>query len=533
MRRTLAAAGLLATLSLSTGAQAQSLGDFTEAGASPLHYTLAPERPAATCAALGQMSVGDLTITSTAVVAATADAPEFCRVRGVIAPENQFEVDLPSAWNRRFYMFGNGGYAGESLDAASRQATSARALKAGFATAQTNTGHDAAREPLASFGASLPETIDYAFRAVHRTVQTAKRAAAMYYARPVTFSYWDSCSTGGREGLMEAQRFPADFDGVIAGAPVRNFVDTMVNYVWNAQALDGAGLTLDKVKAVGRALYDKCDAVDGLKDGLIDDPRRCDFKPSRDVQQCAPGSDGTDCLTPAQAGALEKIYAGITLPDGQKYFFGWPLSAEGVGEEFTHSGRQVSGWDGWMINADGSMSRQATYMTTFMKNLAFGRPEPDFDFRKFDFAKDPARMAAIRALLVPDATDLSPFRRRGGKLMMYHGWSDTALNPLMSVDYHERAMAANAPDGRDFFRLFMVPGMAHCGGGVATDRIDAITAMVNWVEAGAAPDSLRASRVQEGRVDRTRPLCPYPQSARYAGSGSVDDAASFSCKDPE
>ncbi len=525
-------AGLVGCLFLTGGAHAQSLGDFTEAAASPMQYTLAPDHPAATCAAIGQLSVGDLTITSTSVVAA-ANAPEFCRVRGVIDPANQFEVDLPSAWNRRFYMFGNGGYAGESLDAAPRQATSAAALRAGFATAQTNTGHDAAREPLGSFAASLPETIDYAFRAVHRTVLAAKRAAAMYYERPVTFSYWDSCSTGGRQGLMEVQRFPADFDGVIAGAPVRNFVDTMVNYVWNAQALDGAGLTLDKVKTVGKAFVEKCDAVDGLKDGVIDDPRRCDFKPARDVQQCAQGSDAADCLTPRQTQAMEKIYSGITLPDGSKYFFGWPAGAETVGAEFTGSGRQVSGWDGWIVTADGQASRQTDYMTTFMKNAAFGQADPDFDFRRFDFQKDPARMSAIRALLVPDVTDLSAFRRRGGKLMMYHGWSDAALNPLMSVDYYERATAASGPDPQDFFRLFMVPGMDHCRGGTATDRFDAISAMVNWVEAGRAPDSMKASRVRDGQVDRTRPLCPYPQSAKYNGSGNSDEAASFACKAPD
>lgn len=530
MRRTLIA-GLLAA-SFAFGAHAQSLGNFTEGAASPLRYTLAPNHPSVTCAALGQLSAGDLTITATTLVAATADVPEFCRVRGVISPENQFEVNLPSAWNRRFYMFGNGGYAGENLDAAARQATSARALAAGFATAQTNTGHDAAREPLATFAASVPKTIDYAFRAVHRTVLTAKQAAATYYERPVTFSYWDSCSTGGREGLMEVQRFPADFDGVIAGAPVRNFTDTMINYVWNAQALDGAGLTLDKVKIVARALVEKCDAVDGLKDGLIDDPRRCDFKPSRDVQQCTQGADGADCLTSRQSQALEKIYAGITLPNGQKYFFGWPPGAEAVGSEFVGSGRQVTGWDGWIVTADGQVSRQTEYMTTFMKNLAFGRSEPNFDWRNFDFAKDPSRMSAIRSLLVPDETDLSPFRRRGGKLMMYHGWSDAALNPLMSVDYYDRASAASGPDPKDFFRLFMVPGMHHCRGGPATDRFDAISAMVNWVESGAAPESMKASRVTDGKVDRTRPLCPYPQSATYTGTGSTEEAGSFACRVP-
>jgi hypothetical protein len=333
---------------------------------------------------------------------------------------------------------------------------------------------------------------------------------------------------------MSAQRFPDDFDGIIAGAPVRNFVDTMVNYVWNAKALDGAGLTLAKMKTVADAAYARCDAQDGLKDGLIDDPRKCDFTPSRDVAQCKEGEDGESCLTTAQAKAIETVYAGITLADGKKFFFGWPKGAEVPAAAGDGSGRQVSGWDQWFIGSPGQPSRQTLYMTSFMQNMAFGRAEPDFDWRKFDFQKDLSRVSpAIRQLLVPDDAELAAFRRHGGKLLMYHGWADTALTPFMSVDYYERALAANGKDTRDFFRLFMIPGMAHCRGGVATDRFDAISTMVNWVETGTPPDSITATRMQDGAVNRTRPLCPYPQIAAYAGAGSIDDATNFTCRDPQ
>jgi feruloyl esterase len=513
-------------------AAAQSAGDFTEAARSPLRYTIADTHPRRACAALRDEGGGDLTIMAAELARAPADGPEYCRITGVIAPEIQFEIDLPTGWNRRFYMFGNGGYAGEDLNAPIRQTLSANALRAGFVTAQTNTGHDAAREPLATFApGSLQKTIDYAFRAVHRTVVAAKALADAYYGRPVTFSYWDSCSTGGRQGLMSAQRFPEDFDGIIAGAPVRNFVDTMVNYVWNAQSLDGVGLSVAKMKTVAEGAYARCDAQDGLRDGLIEDPRKCDFAPARDIAQCKAGEDGETCLTAAQAAAIEKIYAGITLPDGKKFFFGWPKGAEVLGPAF--DGSQVSGWDQWFIGSAGQPSRQTLYMTSFMQNMAFGRAEPDFDWRKFDFQKDLPRIApAIRQLLVPDDAELAAFRRHGGKLIMYHGWADTALTPFMSVDYYERALAANGKDTGDFFRLFMIPGMAHCRGGVATDRFDAISTMVDWVEAGTPPDSIAAARMQDGRVNRTRPLCPYPQVAAYAGSGSIDDAANFACKDP-
>jgi feruloyl esterase len=527
MRTTFLAASLFCG-AVATPAWAQSAGDFAAASQSPVPYTQATVLPQAACASLQQGLPADTTVTSATPVAATGGTPAFCRVLGIVAPEIRFEVDLPAAWNRRFYMFGNGGYAGEDLAAPTRQALSANAMKAGFLTAQTNTGHDARTEPLATFAtASYARTVDYAFRAVHETVLTAKRLADRYYGRPVAYSYWDSCSTGGREGLMSVQRFPADFDGVIAGAPVRNFVDTMVNYVWNKHALDGVGLTLEKIKAVAAATLARCDK---LGEGMLSNPTSCDFSPARDVRQCRVEEDAGDCLTAPQAEAIQKVYDGIKLPDGSRYFFGWAKGAEITGQSFDGSGHEVSLWQDWILAQPFASARQFVYMTTFMQNMAFGQPMPAFDDRGFDFAKDPARMGAIRALLVPDEVDLSPFRRHGGKLIMYHGWADMALTPYMSIDYYERATAANGPGTPDFFRLFMVPGMSHCRGGVATDHFDAMTSIVNWVEHGTAPDTIAASRWRDGKVDRTRPLCPYPQAAAYKGAGSIDDAGSFVCR---
>jgi feruloyl esterase len=464
---------------LPCAATAQSAGNFSQAAQSPLRYTLAPAHPRLDCRAVASLGGGEVTITSTEEVPASEANPPFCRVKGVIAPEIQFEVDLPANWNRRFYMFGNGGYAGENLELPARRELSAAALRAGFLTAQQNTGHDASREPLGAFGSNLQKTMDYAFRAVHETAVEAKRLGTAYYGHDVTYSYWDACSTGGRQGLMSVQRFPEDFDGVIAGAPVRNFVDTMVNYVWNAQALDGAGLTLAKMKTVAEAAYGRCAG----RDGLIEDPRKCDFSPARDVKTCPPGQDGEACLTPNEAKAIDQIYAGITLPEGGGMFFGWPKGAE-----------VADGWGRWIIDPEGKLSRQTQYMLAFMRNLAFGHAEPDFDFHKFDFVKDPPRMSAIRSLLNADDTDLSAFRRRGGKLIMYHGWADTALTPFMSVDYYERAVAANGQDTPDFFRLYMIPGMAHCQGGIATDRFDGISSIVNWTGGG------HRSRSHRGRA---------------------------------
>jgi feruloyl esterase len=513
---TLAGAALLG---LAGPARAQSSGVFAHADQAGVAYTLAQTHPVRSCASLRALSAGDLTILSAETVAG------HCRVRALIAPENRIEVDLPDAWNRRLYMFGNGGYTGESLDAPLRQGYGNAALARGFLTVQTNTGHDAAHEALGSFANDYAKLVDYAFRAVHRSVVTAKMLASAYYARPAAFSYWDGCSTGGRQGLMEAERFPNDFDGILAGAPVLNFTDTMIDYIWNWQALNGVGMTVDKAKTVARAVYERCDA----KDGLIADPRACDFSPARDVAACPAGQDRGDCLTAAQAEAVRKIYQGIRLPDGSPYFFGWAPGGEVVGAASDGSGAQVSGWQGWFIGMDGQTSRQTQYGLSFMRYLAFDREIADFDPAKFDFARDPARMGNIRALLDATNPDLSAFRAHGGKLIQYHGWADTALTPFMSVDFYQHALAANGPDTPNFYRLFMVPGMAHCRGGIATDSFDGISALVNWVENGRAPDRLDAARLHDGKVDRTRPLCPYPQKAVYSGHGNSDDAANFHC----
>lgn len=514
--------------------ESAGMGTFSRAGQAQIRYTASPHRPRLACEALREAAgSADVTILSAAPVAPERGVPGYCRVRGVIAPEVQFDVNLPEAWNRRFYMFGNGGYAGEDLDAPGRRDTREAALRRGFVVASTNTGHDAVREPLASFAASIPKTVDYAFRAVHRTVEEAKRLTTAYYGRPAAYSYWDACSTGGRQGLMSAQRFPDDFDGILAGAPVSNFVDTMVNYVWNDRALTGTGLTTAKMRAVSDAVQARCDAADGLTDGLIADPRRCDFDPARDVRRCPPGTDGDDCLTEPQARAISAIHGGIRLPDGRTYFHGFPPGAEAAGPTSASSPEPVSGWARWIIPPPGQPSRQIEYGTTFMRHMAFGRPEPDFDPAGFDFARDPARMSAIRTLLNATDPDLSAFRRRGGKLIIYHGWADTALTPLMSVEYYERALAANGPDTPGFFRLYMVPGMFHCRGGFGTDSFDAMTALIEWVENATAPDSIPAAQLVEGRVARTRPLCPYPQLAAYTGRGSADDAANFTCRPPD
>ncbi len=522
------AAFLATALSLVAGPAAAENGySFLDASRSAIDYRVAPAAPRSPCGDLRTLSAGEMTIVSAESVAVSGAVPAFCRVLGVIQPEIQFEVALPAAWNRRLYMRGNGGFAGEALDGPPRLSLRNAALGHGFVAVQTNTGHDAGAEPLATFaGQSLQKRIDYAFRAVHVTVQAAKRLASAYYDRPVAFSYWDGCSTGGRQGLMSAQRFPGDFDGIIAGAPVLNFVDTMVWNLWNAKALAAAPLSLEKIALVADAIYRRC----GNADGLVDDPRKCDFDPARDLPTCAAGAERAGCVTPGQIRALQAIYGGVVI-GGKPYFPGVPLGAERAGKQPLGGGGPSSGWDQWLINPSGK-SRQVLFAESFTRHMAFPRPDPDYDWSTFDFDRDPARMNAVRALLDARDADLSEFRGRGGKIIMYFGWADTALTPYMGIDYYERVVATMGPRTGDFFRLFMVPGMFHCRGGIGPDRFDALTPLINWVEGGQAPSRIVADQEEGGVVVRTRPLCPYPQVARYTEAGLRTDATSFVCRDP-
>lgn len=480
------------------------------------------------CAALLSLTGNEFSIETAALIPAAGDLPAYCHVTGQILPEVRFEVSLPTSWNARFYMFGNGGYAGETISSQGRVNTRNTALRAGFAVAQTNTGHDAVNEPLGTFAVNRQKLLDYAFRAVHVTAETSKRIIRDYYGTAPRRSYFDGCSTGGRQGLMSAQRFPEDFDGIVVGAPVLNFTGTMTSYVWIARALESSPVPLEKLKIIADRVYTKCDGVDGLVDGLIEDPRRCDFDPLRDLPTCANDVDGKDCFTTGQIRALNVIYSG-PKSGGKRIFFGQPAGAEITAPG---PGGGASIWANWIIAPSGR-SISYSFAETFFRYLAFPKPDPNYEFKTFNFETDVARLQPISNILDARNADLSRFKARGGKIVMYFGWADTALNPLMGVDYYEKVSARFGASTMDFFRLFMVPGMAHCRGGVGTDQCDAFTALVEWVEKGAAPNQIVASQSKDGKTVRSRPLCPYPQVAKYNGTGNPNDAQSFACASPE
>jgi Tannase and feruloyl esterase len=525
-------AGLLAT----STAMAQAFADQPSVGngAALVDYTRAEHAAKASCADLAKYRDKDLVEIQAIEVPATAGVPKYCRITGTIKPEIAFEVSLPDPWNGRFYMIGNGGHAGDSLADPGRTSQRDAALKMGFAFAQTNTGHDSRKEPGASFVMSDPQkAIDYAYRAVHETASTGKDILKHFYAQPAKHSYWNSCSNGGRQGLLEAQRFPQDFDGLLVNAPWTDQTGFTLGAMWNQRAMSAAPLSPAKLALLSARVMETCDAVDGLKDGLIDDPRNCRFDARRHVPACAAGTDGPDCLTSAQADAVMKVYGGPTSR-GKPLFPGFMPGSEAVtAAAFGGNAPPASAWLGFIVPAQpGARSADYGLAEGTMKYLVHTPPQPEYDPATFDFDHDVAKLDAWGAKANAKGTDLGALRKRGGRIIMTYGWSDQILQPLMGVNYYEGVAKRYGAKTGDFVRLFMVPGMTHCSGGIGTDNFDAMTALINWVEKGKAPDSLAAKRIVDGKVVRTRPLCPYPQVARYSGQGSIDEAANFRCVAP-
>ncbi|MCX6621368.1 MAG: tannase/feruloyl esterase family alpha/beta hydrolase [Acidobacteria bacterium] len=447
--------------------------------------------PKMECSQLRSLTEYGFTVATAQMVAPAGDVPEYCRVTGQILPQIGFELALPARWNLRFLMTGNGGYAGGIGP------TFARAgLKRGFAVAADS---------------------------LHMTAETAKRLIAAYYGAGPARSYFHGCSTGGRQALILAQRFPGDFHGIIAGAPVLSFTGTMISFACTGQALADGPIPYAKLALLAEKVYAGCDGKDGLKDGIIDDPRRCDFRPSRDLPRCAGGADNNTCFTEAQITALEKLYADITS-QGQRIFPGWPVGIEAAPPK----GR--SGWDQWIVR-DGGPTIGVTFAENFFRYMAGPKAEPEWKLAQFDVNKDPQRLEWIHTVLDATDTDMGAYQKRGGKLLMYHGWADQALNPLMAVEYYDKVKERMGSTTTDFFRLFMIPGMFHCGGGVGVGNTDMLPVLLDWVEQGKAPERLVISGKREGPV-RTRPICLYPQVARYKGTGSPDEAVNFTCAAP-
>jgi len=473
------------------------------------------------CEAIIGAIAPDVIAMSATLVPASAGVPEFCRVVALGSPQVQMEFALPTRWNERLYMQGNGGFAGEALDAPERIANRNLALQNGFVAMQTNTGHDTPGQPVGAWAANHPELIDdFAHRAVHLTNQAARALVARYYARAPRHAYFHACSTGGRQALISAQRYPGDFDGYVGNAPVQDWTHTFVGFAWNQQALAQAPLTVGKLATVHAAVIDKCDALDGVRDGRIRDPRLCSlvFDVRRDVAACAPGVDDDRCLTSAQVGTLEKLWSG-PISRGRRLFPGFSIDTEPA---------QLAPW---MLGTTLAPPIERSYG---IAHWTYFTPYPatdtrDFSFDRLDFDIDPFRQEALHAVIDASSADLSAFRAGEGKFISVHGTSDPALTPFMSIDYAER-LAATMGATSEFYRLYLDPGMAHCDSGTrAADTFDAMTPLIDWVEAAVAPQAITAAKIDDsGQIEFTRKLCPYPLQETFLG-GDMNSASSFAC----
>lgn len=437
--------------------------------------------------------------------------PSFCRVAATLRPSSdsdiKIEVWLPvSAWNGKLQSVGNGGWAGFIGYPAL-----ARGVAGGYATASTDTGHTG---NTGRFALGHPEKmIDFGYRSEHEMTLAAKAIIAAYYGDGPRLSYWNGCSTGGRQGLTEAQRYPSNYNAVIAGAPANNRMHIYVWSLWIAQAVhrgESSYIPPSKYTMIHKAVVDACDALDGLTDGLIADPRRCRFDPK--VLACK-GADGPSCLTSQQVEVARKIYSSVKNPRGQDIYPGLEPGSE-------------LGW------ANHAGPEPLSYATDGFKYVVF--KNPDWDFRSLNLDTDVALADKIdNGTTSAMDPNLKAFFGRGGKLLMYHGWSDPQVSPLNTIDYYTSVLKTmGATASADSIRLFMLPGMGHCGGGDGPNNFDAMGALAQWFEKAETPNQIVASHSANGVVDRTRPVCAYPQVAAYVGIGSADEAANFVCKAP-
>ncbi|MCC7462841.1 MAG: tannase/feruloyl esterase family alpha/beta hydrolase [Gammaproteobacteria bacterium] len=475
------------------------------------------------------------------------DVPARCVVKVISRPsadsEIGIEIWLPLAgWNGKYLQVGNGGWSGAVVTSAL-----AWAVQRGYATAGTDDGHRGSAAGGAQWAVGHPEkVIDFSYRALQETALLARQVVNAFYADNARRSYFVGCSSGGRQALMAAQRFPEIFDGIIAGAPAHNMTGLQAAGVWNEQALlksPESVIPPPKLRAIQRAALQACDRVDGLWDGLIDDPRACRFDPA--ALRCT-GQDSPQCLTAPQLAALRRVYAGPSNPrTGVPIYPGLAPGTEAV----------AGSWKDWLIATPPDSARQFAFGNAYFGQLV--REGTGWNFRDLNFDTDiEAAYRKVGVLMDAVSPDLRSFRARGGKLIQYHGWGDAAIAPGSSVDYYEqvRGFFATYPDARaasarpveEFYRLFMVPGMGHCGGGVGPGdfgngapvaggpEYDIVAALDRWVERGVAPERLIGRGVTVGSPGKplSRPICPYPRVARYLGRGEPTDAASFSCAPP-
>ncbi len=504
-----------------------------------------PPNPKTTrsCAALKNIAIPGLTVISSEALPDTTELPgqdpklpAHCLLRGEVNKHtgadgqsygDTFELRMPVAWNGRLLFQGGGGLDGIVQPAIGAGGLGERpALARGYAVVSTDAGHAAdpnAPAAAGAFGSDPGALADYEYRSTQRVTDAAQKILLQHYGRAPAHSYFRGCSNGGREGLIAIQRYPRYFDGVIAGAPAFHLTRAMIAEAWNtmqwsalAPQLRDAFTDAD-LALVAQGVLAKCDILDGVKDDLIFNPAACHYDPAE--LQC-PGPKTAACLSSAQITALKKVMDGPLDSHGKALYSDFPFD----------SGIAGPGWRAWMLGNEKMPAINTLIFPAAVNGMVLAGTPPPIDIYHFDFDADSMRIDKAAAALNAESTDLSAFRSHGGKLILYTGMSDPIFSANDLIRYYQDIARANggAAQTLTFARLFLLPGVNHCGGGPGLDSFDALTALEAWVEDGSAPDRM----VARGSAfpGRTRPLCPYPQTPHYNGTGNTENAAAFFCR---
>ena len=482
------------------------------------------------CENLASLSLPNTTITTAEIVPAGPYPPgggvvgaelpgnplrEHCRVAAALSPSQdshiEMELWMPTGedWNGKFLAVGNGGWAGSISFGAM-----ADGLAKGYATASNDTGH---QEGGGAFALQTEKLVDFAYRAMHEMTVQSKAIIERFHGRAPRLSYYEGCSTGGRQGLMAVQRYPADFDAVIAGAPVNPMVYLDASHMRRTMFVTSDPDYLvppEQLELVTQSVTNACDSLDGVEDGLLTDPRMCKF----DVATLTCPENGSEsCLTPQQVASVRFGYSDTERLDGELIYPGFSMGSENV-------------WVHTSINEGSGIPRGSEIAVDMFRFVA--HQDSEWDWRDFNLEDDLALAVENGGYIDAMDTDLSAFKLRGGKLLLYHGWNDQRNPAENTVNYHSKVGDTMGGDQDDWMRVFMVPGMNHCSGGVGPNQLDYLGAMERWRESGQAPDSITAYRVRGNRVDMTRPVCAYPRLANWTGVGSTNDAENFTCEMP-
>lgn len=459
----------------------------------------------------------------TATVVSTGTPAPYCQVTGTIAPADTIVVRLPvDGWTQRYVQTGCGGLCGSANISYPQASTCPVVADGTVAGATTDMGHQGLND--GSWAAGNPQAqIDFAYRGVHDTAQVAKAIITAFYGKAPVYSYFDGCSDGGREALMEAQRYPHDFDGIAAGAPANDMaVQNTYHHAWNVLTNlnpDGTFILLAaKLPLIHAAVLAACDGIDGLVDGQLDDPRLCHFRPASIV--CASGQAPATCLTPAEAGVVQRLHDGATDSKGNR-----------LDVPIAHEWGSELDWTLFVPAAQGQTPQSANFALSYLRYLAQPN-DPDPGYQLTDLKMT---VPAFWDTVMPSSSymaatdpDLSAFQRSGGKLLLWHGWGDQHISPQSTLEYYDalrKTLGAGVVDR--FAELYLFPAVAHCGGGAGPNNFDVLTPVMAWVESGSRP-----GRIVAAGATRTRPVFPYPAVARYDGSGSIDDAANFVAHTP-